>query len=69
MRALGVVPPLRGLVALVGEVWMLVAMVIAVRQALDYRSTWRALGVCAIGWLVQLAAVGLWCSLAGGGSW
>jgi hypothetical protein len=29
--------------------WMLVAMVVAVRQALDYRSTPRALAVCAIG--------------------
>jgi hypothetical protein len=28
---------------------MLVAMVVAVRQALDYRSTPRALAVCAIG--------------------
>jgi hypothetical protein len=32
---------------------MLVAMVIAVRQALDYKSTWRAIGVCVIGWLIQ----------------
>ena len=34
-------------------VWMLVAMVIAVRQALDYKSTWRAIGVVVIGFLVQ----------------
>jgi hypothetical protein len=34
------------------SIWMLVAMVIAVRQALDYTSTWRALGVCLIGWTV-----------------
>jgi hypothetical protein len=26
-----------------------------VRQALDYRSTGRAIGVCLIGWLVQVA--------------
>ena len=32
-------------------VWMLVAMVIAVRQALDYQSTWRAIGVVVIGFL------------------
>jgi len=31
-----------------------VAMVIAVRQALDYESTSRAVGVCVIGWIVQL---------------
>jgi len=34
---------------------MLVAMVVAVRQALDYRSTSRAITVCAIGWLLSLA--------------
>jgi hypothetical protein len=26
-----------------------------VRQALDYESTLRAVGVCIIGWIVQLA--------------
>ena len=29
--------------------WMLVAMIVAVRQALDYRSTARAIGVCTLG--------------------
>ena len=28
-------------------------MVIAISQALDYKSTWRAVGVCIIGWIVQ----------------
>ena len=32
---------------------MLVAMIVAVRQALDYESTWRAIGVVIIGLLVQ----------------
>ena len=36
------------------SIWMLVAMVIAVRQALDYRATWLAFGVCAIGWTIQM---------------
>jgi len=35
-------------------IWMLVAMVVAVRQALDYQSTWRAIGVVVIGFLVQI---------------
>jgi hypothetical protein len=34
-------------------VWMLVAMIIAVRQALDYRSTARAVGVCVLGWIIH----------------
>ncbi|MGE3706525.1 MAG: hypothetical protein AB7I13_14740, partial [Vicinamibacterales bacterium] len=36
-------------------IWMLVAMVVAVRQALDYRSTSRAIAVCVLGWLLSLA--------------
>jgi hypothetical protein len=53
IRVLGIIPFLRGVVFLVAGVWMLVAMVIAVRQALDYQSTARAVGVCMIGWIVQ----------------
>jgi hypothetical protein len=37
----------------IAAIWMLVAMVIAVRQALDYTSTARAVGVCIIGWIIQ----------------
>jgi uncharacterized membrane protein len=38
--------PVVGLVIIIGvSLWQLAAMVIAVRQALDYTSTWRALGV------------------------
>jgi hypothetical protein len=33
-------------------VWTLVAFVLAVRQALDYASTWRAILVCAASWPV-----------------
>ena len=33
---------------------MVVAMVVAVRQALDYTSTGRAIGVCVIGFVVYL---------------
>ena len=53
IRVLGIIPFLRGPVFLVAGVWMLVAMVIAVRQALDYQSTLRAVGVCVIGWIAQ----------------
>ncbi len=53
IRVLGLIPGLTGIVFLVSGVWMLTAMIIAVRQALDYRSTFRAVGVCVIGWIVQ----------------
>lgn len=51
-RVVGIVPGLSGAVFFVTGVWMLAAFVVAVRQALDYTSTLRALGVCSIGWVV-----------------
>ena len=45
---------------------MLIAMVIAVRQALDYQSTWRAVGVCLIGWIVQMLIFLVIVALVGG---
>ena len=54
IRVFGIIPGLAGPLFLVASIWMLVAMVIAVRQALDYESTSRAVGVCVIGWIVQL---------------
>ncbi len=66
IRVLGLIPGISSIVFLVAGVWMLVAMVIAVRQALDYTSTWRAVGVCVIGWLIQVLALALLLSLLGG---
>jgi len=39
--------------------------VIAVRQALDYKSTLRAVLVCLVGWLVQAAILVFVVSLIG----
>ncbi len=54
IRILGVIAALQRLVFSLGAAWMLVAMVIAVKCALDYKSIWRAVGVCLIGWIIQL---------------
>jgi len=59
IRVFGIIPGLTQIVFLVASIWMLVAMIIAVRQALDYESTWRAVGVCAIGWIVQAILLAL----------
>lgn len=66
IRVLGIIPGLGGLVFLAASIWMLVAMVIAVRQALDYESTLRAVGVCVIGWIVQTSILVLLFSFLGG---
>ena len=66
IRVLGIIPGLTGIVFLAASIWMLVAMVIAVRQALDYRSTLRAVGVCMIGWIIQTLILVLLFSILGG---
>jgi hypothetical protein len=68
IRVLGVIPALAPLVFLVAGIWMLVAMIIAVRQALDYTSTLRAVGVCLIGWIIQAIIIVLLFSILGGGA-
>jgi hypothetical protein len=55
IRVVGIIPGLLRLSFLIAAVWMFVTMVIAVRQALDYTSTPRAVGVCLIGFVVQVA--------------
>ena len=66
LRVFGVVPVLGGLIFIVTAIWMLVAMVIAVRQALDYKSTGRAVGVCVLGWIVQIVLIILLAGITGG---
>jgi hypothetical protein len=66
LRILAIIPMLGTIVNIIVGIWMLVAMVIAVRQALDYKSTWRAVGVCVIGWIVQSLIFALFFWLTGG---
>ena len=66
IRVLGIIPDLTSIVFIVAGIWMLVAMVIAVRQALDYHSTLRAVGVVVIGWVVQAVLLGLVLAMVGG---
>jgi hypothetical protein len=66
LRALGIIPGLYSIVFFITSLWSLAAMVIAVREALDYRSTLRAVGVCALGWIVQSLLAWLLFSLFGG---
>lgn len=65
IRVVGIIPGLLGIANFIASVWMLVAMVIAVRQALDYKSTLRAVIVCVIGWIIQLLVIMLFYALFG----
>ena len=55
LRILGVMPAVALPVFVVTTVWMLLAMIVAVRQALDYRTTRAAVAVCVLGWVLAIA--------------
>jgi hypothetical protein len=60
LRVFGILPGVTIPVFAVTAVWMLAAMIVAVRQALDYTSTGRAIAVCTIGWALVVAfAIGI----------
>ena len=54
LRVLGLVPGLGSLTVVAVSAWMFLAMIIAVRQALDYESLERTVGVCLTGWLLHI---------------
>jgi hypothetical protein len=54
-----VIPGIGTLAVGVASIWMLASMVVAVRQALDYTSTLRAVGVCIIGWIALVLITAL----------
>lgn len=66
IRILAIIPGLAGIIFLVTSIWMLAAMIIAVRQALDYQSTLRAVAVCIIGWVIQAIILLILFSVLGG---
>jgi hypothetical protein len=54
LRVFGVLPGVTVPVFVLTAVWMLLTTVVAVRQALDYTSTIRAVVVCVLGWTLAL---------------
>ena len=59
LRIFGFVPLFGPQLYGVATAWMLVAMVVAVRQALDYTSTMRAVIVCVMAGLIAIAMTAL----------
>jgi len=68
LRIFGIIPLIGMLISFAASIWMLVAMVIAVRQALDYKSTGRAVGVCIIGFVIQWIVLSTIMLMFGGGA-
>ena len=59
LRILALIPVVGLTVYVIASAWMLLAMIVAVRQALDYRSTGRAIVVCVVGWALSLIVAGV----------
>ena len=59
LKVFGVIPAVGPAVFTLVSIWVLVAMVIAIRQALDYTSTWRAAGVALIGFVANGVLTGI----------
>jgi hypothetical protein len=59
LRVFGSVPVIGPTIYGAATVWMLFAMIIAIRQALDYKSTARAVVVCLIAWVIAVAMAAL----------
>jgi hypothetical protein len=57
LRVFGALPAVAIPVFALTAIWMLVAMIVAVRQALDYTSTTRAVAVCGVGWALTLVVI------------
>ena len=58
-----IVPGIGPLIFSIASIWTLVATVIAIRQALDYTSTWRAVGVAIVSYIPQSLLLGIAASL------
>jgi hypothetical protein len=59
LRVFGLLPGTTVPVFVVTAVWMLAAMIVGVRQALDYTTTRRAVAVCGLGWVLAIVFAGV----------
>ena len=59
LRIFGFLPFVGSFIFVVASFWSIYAMVIAVRQALDFQSTFRAVGVVLIGFIPYIIIMGI----------
>jgi hypothetical protein len=62
-KVFGFLPVVGNAVFFAVSLWQLAAMVLAIRQALDYRSLWRAVAVAVAGFIVNLVLLALFLAL------
>jgi len=59
LRVFGIIPYIGGVIVLISVIWTIIAMVIAVRQCLDYQSTNRACAVVLISFIPYIILVSI----------
>jgi len=59
LRIFGVLPFIGTIFTVISSIWMFAAMIVAVRQALDYKSTGRTFLVVFIGWLIYVILIAI----------
>ena len=57
IRVFGFTPELMTVTFIGSALWMLACMVVAVRQTLNFKSLWKALGVVIMSWFIQAFAI------------
>ena len=65
LAILGFIPVIGGIIAIAAMIWSLIAMVIAVRQALDF-TTGRAVATCIVGFIVLIIIFAIVAAVTGG---
>jgi len=63
LRIFGLIPVIGPVIFFAAGLWQIVCVVVAVRQALDYSSTLRAVGVVLVGFIPYALLLGLLASL------
>lgn len=58
-KVFGFLPVIGPIVFFLATIWQLIAAIIAIRQALDYTSTRRAIGVALIGFIAYVVVIGI----------
>jgi hypothetical protein len=59
LGVVGIIPFLGFLTSIVVGIWILIALVVAVRQALDYEDTMKAVVVCIVAWVIMFVVTAL----------
>ena len=63
LKVAGFIPVIGPLIFFLASIWQLVAMIVAIKQALDYESYGRAIGVALIGFIPYIIVIAIIFSL------